>query len=210
MFNTHGDAGDGKGELRVYTMSFTKKLDQSFARFKADMTPVLKALYKEAVRNYLQLQKRGMILLKAFCHNAINTCMGLSLKSFVAITLVPAVLLVATVDLSARGERNAQQMKAAIATQLQNTRTNTQTTHAGVDMQQTQAGKVNQAAQETQAAVAKTTAQQLAGTKSLVPPIISSEAFQSFVQETKTARDAEAYLKEGLKAAQKIEPAAGP
>ncbi|MDP2205708.1 MAG: hypothetical protein Q8K65_05320 [Alphaproteobacteria bacterium] len=179
--------------------SFAKKFDQSFTKLKADMTPVLKALYKQAVDGYVNLHKRGTILLKAFCHNAVNICMGLSLKSFAAITLLPVVLLLATVDLSSRGERDARQMKDVIAAQLQNTRNNTQTTHAGIDMQHQQ--KTDKAAAAA--------AQQLAGGASrIAPPILSSEAFLAFTQETQTARDAAAYLEEARKAA-KIEPAAG-
>jgi hypothetical protein len=210
MFYLHGVAGYSKGEPQVHTMSFTEKIDQSLAKFKVVMIPLIDAFYKEAVDGYINLRKRGTILLKTFCHNAINFCMGLSVKSFAALALVPAVLLLATVDLSSRGERDAQQMKAAISAQLQNTRANTQTTHAGIDMQHTQAGKMNQAAQQTQTGAPDAAAQRLADTKRIVPPIISSEAFLTFTQETQTARDAEAYLKEGLKAAQKMEPAAGP
>jgi hypothetical protein len=177
--------------------SFAKKCDESFTKLKADMTPVLKVLYKQAVDGYVNLHKRGTILLKAFCHNTVNICMGLSLKSFAAITLLPAVLLLATVDLSSRGERDAQHMKAAIAAQLQNTRGNTQTTHAGVDMQVQNKDKMDAAAQQL-----------AGGAPKIAPPILSSDAFQAFMQETKTARDAEAYLEESLKAAA-IEPAAG-
>lgn len=196
MFYLQGEAARPQGERRVQTMSFSKKFDQSFAKLKADMTPVLKALYKQAVDGYVHFHKRGMILLKTFCHNAVSVCMGLSVKSFAALTLIPAVILVTTVDLSSREERNAQQMKAAIAAQLQNTRNNTQTTHAGVDMQKSKSDKENQAAQ------------QLAGAAKIIPPIVSAEAFMTFSQDLQAPRDAAAYLEESLKAA-KIEPAAG-
>lgn len=197
MVYHHGAADGQQGEPRVHTMSFAKKFDQSFAKLKADLTPVLKTLYKQAVDGYVNFHKRSTILLKAFCHNTVNICLGLSLKSFAAITLLPAVLLLATVDLSSRGERDAQQMKAAIAAQLQNTRGNTQTTHAGVDMQEQNKDKLDAAAQKL-----------AGGGPRIAPPILSSDAFQTFMQQTNTARDAQAYLEESLKAAQ-IEPAAG-
>jgi hypothetical protein len=177
-------------------MSFSKKYGQSLARITAEMTPVIKALYKEAADAYINLHKRGTALFKAFCHNAVNVCLNLSAKSFAMIALVPAGLLLATVDVSSRAEKNAQQMKTAIAAQLQNTRPNTQTSHAGIDMQNTQAGMANALAAD------------LAGAARIAPPVLSSDALLTLRQES-GARDAVAYLEEGLKAAQ-VEPAAGP
>lgn len=179
----------------MFYVSFAKKFDQRWAKIKADMMPVLKMAYKQAVDGYINFHKRSTILLKAFCHNAVNICMGLSLKSFAALTLLPAVLIFATVDLSSRGEKDAQKMKATIAAQLQNTRSNTQTTHAGIDMQQ-------------QKLDSKDTHLLAGGAPKIAPPILSSDAFLAFTQETQTARDAALYLEEASKAA-KIEPAAG-
>ncbi len=199
MFLVQGGCLGHLGERQLNTMSFIKNIDHSLAEFKAAMMPLLTALYKEAVDGYINLQKRGAILFKAFCHNAINLCLNLSVKSFAIMTIIPAVLLLASLDLSSRAEKEAQQMKAAMAEQRQNTRINTQTMHAGVDMQQ----------QTTVTPAAAAAAQHLAATQKIVPPLISSDAFMTFTQQP-TPRDAEEYLKEGLKAAKKIEPAAGP
>jgi len=181
----------------MFYVSFAKKFDQRWAKIKADMMPVLKMAYKQAVDGYINFHKRSTILLKAFCHNAVNICMGLSLKSFAALTLLPAVLIFATVDLSSRGEKDAQKMKATIAAQLQNTRTNTQAMHVGIDIQQQQ---------KIDTTDADAIARHLAiGLPKIAAPVSYSENFVTSAQGT---RDAGAYLDEARKAA-KIEPAAG-
>lgn len=190
---------------RMQTMSFMKKFDQSFAELKAAAEPHLRRLYKEAVNGYINFRKRGTILLKAFCHNAINTCMGLSLKSFAALTLVPAVVLLFAVDVSSKGERDAVQLRAAIAAQLAHSRMNTSQAAAA---QAAAAAQQQQHATQIGAANAALL-QQAADVKKIVPPILPSEAFMSFVGDKETPRDADEYLKEGLKAAKQIEPAAG-
>lgn len=213
MFLVQGDTRSTGEQMRrirgkrMQTMSFMKKFDQSFAELKAAAEPHLRRLYKEAVNGYINFRKRGTILLKAFCHNAINTCMGLSLKSFAALTLVPAVVLLFAVDVSSKGERDAVQLRAAIAAQLAHSRMNTSQAAAA---QAAAAAQQQQQQRATQIGAANAALlQQAADVKKIVPPILPREAFMSFVGDKETPRDADEYLKEGMKAAKQIEPAAG-
>lgn len=214
MFLVQGDTRKAWGNMarrirgkRMQTMSFMKKFDQSVAELKAAAEPHLRRLYQEAVKGYINFRKRGTILLKAFCHNAINTCMGLSLKSFAALTLVPAVVVFFAVDVSSKGERDAVQLRAAIAAQLAHSRMNTNQAAAA---QAAAAAQQQQQQHAAQIGIANASLlQQAADVKKIVPPILPSEAFMSFVGDKETPRDADAYLKEGLKAAKQIEPAAG-
>lgn len=192
--------------MRMYTMTFMKKFDQSFAELKAFAEPHLRRLYKEAVDSYINFRKRGTILFKAFCHNTVNFCMGLSLKSFAALTLVPAIVLLVSIDVSSKGERDAKQLRASIAAQLAHSRTNTQAAAAAAAQA---AAAVRGTQLPGQSGAAASLIQNTADNKKIVPPMISADAFMSFVDNEQTPRDAEAYLREGMKAAQKIEPAAG-